>query len=73
MYWKCSLKSTHFSCSMQIRTPSLYIPKSVYSGETTVAQDIEPEQVTISSDGRTAYVTLRVSRLCIAPDFKFIE
>ncbi|KAH3841725.1 mesenchyme-specific cell surface glycoprotein-like [Dreissena polymorpha] len=45
--------------NMQIRTPSLYIPKSVYSGDTTVAQDLEPEQVTITSDSRTAYVTLR--------------
>ncbi|KAH3841718.1 hypothetical protein DPMN_115192 [Dreissena polymorpha] len=45
---------------MQIRVPSLYIPKSFYNGDTTVAQDIEPEHVTISGDGSRAWVTIRV-------------
>ncbi|WAR00951.1 LOW QUALITY PROTEIN: M130-like protein [Mya arenaria] len=44
--------------NQNIRTPSRYIPKSVYSGTTTVAQDIEPESVVISNDGRYAWVTL---------------
>ncbi|XP_053405984.1 mesenchyme-specific cell surface glycoprotein-like isoform X2 [Mercenaria mercenaria] len=42
-----------------LRAPSLYIPTSTLSPTTTVAEDLEPEYVTISSDGRTAYVTLQ--------------
>ncbi|KAH3841724.1 mesenchyme-specific cell surface glycoprotein-like [Dreissena polymorpha] len=55
---------------MRIRTPSLYIPKSVYNGDTTVAQDLEPERITISSDGRTAWVTLQENNAIASVDIR---
>ncbi|XP_060608409.1 mesenchyme-specific cell surface glycoprotein-like, partial [Ruditapes philippinarum] len=45
--------------NQNLRVPSLYIPSNLISPRTRVSQDIEPEYVTISADGRTAYVTLQ--------------
>ncbi|KAL4227428.1 hypothetical protein ACF0H5_012871 [Mactra antiquata] len=43
----------------KIRTPSVHIPEATISPRTPVSEDLEPEDLTISRDGRKAWVTLQ--------------
>ena len=53
--------------SATIRQPSLYIPTSVHSTATEFSQDVEPTYATISSNMRTAWVTLPVTSSLLIP------
>ena len=48
-------------------------PANLYTGDATAAQDLEPEFVTISPDGSTAYVTLQENNALAVVDLSVPE